>query len=210
MRSGDEHAFHADDPVARYWLHNCFGFAVRGLGGGAVVHEIGTDDDGVPVLAIRRPVLGTTLVSASRVESIDPWSETIVLRRRDRESRLHRAERARNAGHTVAAAAHAAAIVAAAATRRFLAAVARLLLALAALVRARTPGARRHAHRAATALGAIGAAYASEARRAYRAQCDAVNAWREERRRGAWGDDSPLTRAGADEVDARDEEHVPR
>ena len=38
MRPGDEHTFSADDPVARYWLHNCVGFGVRGLAGGGVVH----------------------------------------------------------------------------------------------------------------------------------------------------------------------------
>lgn len=211
MRPGDEHAFRANDPVAQYWLHNCVGFGVRGLRGGrGVVHEIRVGADGEPALAIRRPVLGTLLVSASRVESVDPWDETIVLRAGVRESRPRRSEQADAAGRAVASAGHAAAIVAAAATRKFLAAVAALLLAVAALLRTHAPVARRHVGSAAATLGAMGAAYATEARRAYRAQREAVNAWREERRREPWADDSPITRAGADEAGARDEEHVSR
>ena len=213
MRPGNEHAFQAGDPVATYWLHNCVGFDVRGLRGGAgVVHEVGADADGEPVLAIRRPVLGTMHVPASRVCEVDPWNETIVLRALEREARPSRsAEQAGRAGRAAASAGHAAAIVAASASRRFLAAVASLLLALAALIRAHAPGARRRIGTAATTLAAMGAAYADAARRAYDEQRAAVNAWRDARqRRDSWGDEAPLTRAGADEVDARDEERVSR
>jgi hypothetical protein len=211
MRPGDEHAFRADDPVAQYWLHNCVGFHVRGpRGGRGVVDAIRVDVGGEPVLAIRRPVLGTMLVPAARVESVDPWDETIVLRAVVREPRPRRSERTDAAGRAVASAGHAAAIAAAAVTRKFLAAVARLLLAVAALLRTHAPVARRHAAGAASTLGAMGAAYATEARRAYREQRAAVNAWREERRREAWADDSAITRAGADEAGAREEERVSR
>jgi hypothetical protein len=212
MRPGNERAFPAGDPVATYWLHNCVGFDVRGLRGAAgVVHEVGADADGEPVLAIRRPVLGTTYVAASRVSEIDPWNETIVLRSRERALRpVHSSEQAGRAGRAAASAGHAAAIVAAAAARRFSSAVARLLLAVAADLRAHAPGARRRAGSAATMLAALGAAYAGEARRAYGRQREAMNAWRASRRRDSWGDEAPLTRAGADDVDAREEERVGR
>ncbi len=207
MRPGDEHAFSADDPVARYWLHNCVGFGVRGLAGGGVVHEIGLGADGVAVLAVRRPVLGvTTEVPASRVRSVDPWDETVVLHSRSRATRDHRVAQAREGAGVIATAARGAAVATAFGARLFLAAVARLLLVLAALMRKHAPGARR----AAATLGILGRAYAVEAARACRDQKDAVAAWREARRRSAWGDESPLTRAGADEVDARTEEEVPR
>jgi hypothetical protein len=213
MRPGNERAFQAGDPVATYWLHNCVGFDVRGLRGGlGVVHEVGADADGEPVLAIRRPVLGTTYVAASRVGKVDPWNETIVLRSRERAARppSRSAEQAGRAGRAAASAGHAAALVTAAALGRFFSAVARLLLALAARLRAHAPGARRYLGSAATTLAAMGAAYAGEARRAYARQREAMNAWRESRRRDSWGDEAPLTRAGADEVDARDEERVGR
>jgi hypothetical protein len=207
MRPGDEHTFSADDPVARYWLHNCVGFGVRGLAGGGVVHEIGLGADGVAVLAVRRPMLGmTTEVPASRVRSVDPWDETVVLHSRSRATRERRVAQAREGAGLIATAARGAAVATAFGARLFLAAAARLLLALAALTRKHAPAARR----AAATLGIFGRAYAAEAARAYREQRDAVADWREARRRSAWGDESPLTRAGADEVDARAEEEVPR
>ncbi len=207
MRPGDEHAFSADDPVARYWLHNCVGFGVRGLAGGGVVHEIGLGADGVAELGVRRAMLGlTTVVPASRVRSVDPWDETVVLHSRSRATRERRVARAREGAGVIATAARGAAVATAFGARLFLAAVARLLLVLAALTRKHAPGARR----AAATLGILGRAYAVEAARACREQKDAVAAWREARRRSAWGDESPLTRAGADEVDARTEEEVPR
>ena len=85
-----------------------------------------------------------------------------------------------------------------------------MLLGLAALVRAYSPDARQQAGRFAGTLTLLGRAYAVEAARAYRAQKEAVAAWNEERRSGALGDEAPLTRAGADEVDARTEEEIPR
>lgn len=207
MRPGDEHAFSADDPVARYWLHNCVGFGVRGLAGGGVVHEIGLGADGVAVLAVRRTALKTTtVVPVSRVQSVDPWDETVVLHSRSRATRERRMAQARDGAGVVATAARGATVATAFGARLFLAAVARLLLVLAALTRKHAPGARR----AAATLGILGRAYAVEAARACREQKDAVAAWREARRSGAWGDVSPLTRAGADEVDARTEQEVPR
>jgi len=219
MRPGDEHAFSADDPVARYWLHNCVGFGVRGLRSGpGVVRDVMLDDDGVAVLAVRRAVLGlTTVVPASRVRSVDPWDERVVLYSRDRATRERRVAQARDGAGLIATAARDGAGVIATAARGaavatafgaglFLAALSRLLLVLAALTRKHAPGARR----AVATLGVLGRAYAVEAGSAYRAQKDAVAAWREARRRSAWGDESPLTRAGAEEVDARAEEEVKR
>jgi hypothetical protein len=208
MPPGDEHAFSADDPVARYWLHNCVGFGVRGLRSGpGVVREVRVDADGVAVLAVRRAVLGlTTVVPASRVRSVDPWDETVVLHSRSRATRERRVAQARDGVGVVATAARGAAVATAFGARLCLAAVARLLLAVAALTRKHAPGARR----AAAMLGVLGRAYAVEAGRAYRRQKEAVAAWREARRRSAWGDESPLTRAGAEEVDARAEEEVKR
>jgi hypothetical protein len=212
MRPEDERIFGADDPVGRYWLHNCVGFGVRGLRSGrGVVHDVSEDSDGVALLAVHRGVLrGIARVSAARVESVDPWDETIVLRSRSRETRQRRAEQAHGAAGVVAAAARGATVAAAFGARVLLAAAARLLLGLAALVRAHSPGAKQRAGRFAGTLTLLGRAYAAEAARTYRAQRDAVAAWNEERRSGAVGDDAPLTRAGADEVDAREAEEVPR
>jgi hypothetical protein len=208
MRPGDEHAFSADDPVARYWLHNCVGFGVRGLRSGpGVVRDVRVDEDGVAVLAVRRAVLGlTTVVPASRVRSVDPWDERVVLHPRSRATRERRVAQARDGAGVIAAAARGAAVATAFGAGLFLAALSRLLLALAALTRKHAPGARR----AVATLGALGRAYAAEADRTYRGQKDAVAAWREARRRRAWGDESPLTRAGADEVEGRAEEETNR
>jgi hypothetical protein len=195
MRPEDQRSFGADDPVARYWLANCVGFRVRGAG---VVHDVASDEDGGAVLNVRR--LGiTTSISTERVESIDPWAETIQLRaRRPREPREE--------PHAVVAAAGTATIFTAALLRRFFALLARLLLALAALIRSHWPGARERAESIAATVAAVGHAYAQEAARAYRQQAAATKAWREERRRAEWGDEAPLTRAGDDETDARREE----
>src|SRR5207245_1514517 len=99
MGPEDERTFGADDPVGRYWLHNCVGFGVRGLRSGrGVVRDVSEDSDGVAVLVVQRGVLrGTAQVSAARVASVDPWDETILLRSRTRETRQRRAEQARGA-----------------------------------------------------------------------------------------------------------------
>src|SRR5262249_2613637 len=77
MRPEDKRSFGADDPVARYWLHNCVGFRVPAVG----VVDATAAEGGVRPLEVRR--LGgmgwTTHVSAERVESIAPWTETIAL-----------------------------------------------------------------------------------------------------------------------------------
>jgi len=193
MRPEDQRSFGADDPVARYWLHNCVGFHVRGVG---VVDAIAGDGSGT-MLEVRR--LGmTTRISTQRVESIDPWAETIVLRAHTRAPREE--------PHVAATAARTATAFTAALLSGFFALLARLLLATAALVRKHAPGARERVGTIAATLAALGSAYALEARRAYRTQADAMKAWRDDRRRGEWGDEAPLTRAGDDEADARREE----
>jgi hypothetical protein len=212
VRPVDQRSFTTDDPVAQYWLQNCVGFGVRGLRSGpGTVQNVSVREDGIAVLGVRRSVLlGTTSIAADRVESVDPWDETIVLRSGDREARERRVAEARGAADVVGAAAHAATIAAASGARLFLAAIARLLLAVAALAREHAPVARDQARRFAGTLALLGRAYATAAADAYRAQKDAVAAWQEERRRGVWRDESPPTRAGADDVDARSEEQVQR
>ena len=212
MGAGDAQSFGADDPVGRYWLHNSVGFGVRGLRSGrGVVRDVAVGSDDIAVMTVDRGVLrGTVRVSAARVEAVDPWNETIVLRARNPQARRQREAQAHAAADAVTAAARGAAIAAAFGARVFLAATARLLLAVAALVRTRTPVAKHAAGRFAGTLTLLGRAYALEAARAYRAQKDALAAWNEERRVGGLGDDAPLTRAGADDVDAREEEEVPR
>src|SRR4051794_2627670 len=165
MGPEDERTFDADDPVGRYWLHNCVGFGVRGLRSGrGVVRDVSEDSNGLPVLAVHRGVLrGVASVSAARVESVDPWDETIVLRSRSRETRQRRGEQARGAADVVTAAARGATVAAAFGARVFLAAAARVLLGAAALVRAHSPGARQRAGRIAGTLTMLGRAYAAEA-----------------------------------------------
>jgi hypothetical protein len=89
--------------------------------------------------------------------------------------------------------------------RRLLAALGTFLFGLTVVVREYAPHVRRHISSTASALKLIGRAYAAEAKRAWRAEQDAIAAWRESRRKvdDDSGDDGPLTRAGADEVDAR-------
>jgi len=88
---------------------------------------------------------------------------------------------------------------------RLVAALGTLLFGLTVVVREYAPHVRRHISSTASALKLIGRAYASEAKRAWRAEQDAIAAWRESRREvdDGPGDDGPLARAGADEVDAR-------
>lgn len=212
MRPEDQRSFTADDPVARYWLQNCVGFGVRGLRSGpGTVRDVSIREDGIAVLGVRRSVLrGTARIPADRVESVDPWDETIVLRPDGSEARERRAAQARGAVGIVRAAARGATIAASFGAQLFLAAIARLLLAVAALTRRYAPVARRGGGRAAGTLAFLGRAYAAAAADAYRAQRDAVAAWQEERRRGAWGDESAPTRAGADDIDARNEERIRR
>jgi hypothetical protein len=212
MTPETERTFAADDPVGRYWLHNCVGFGVRGLRSGrGVVREVSEDSNGGALLAVHRGVLrGTAHVAEARVATVHPWDETIVLHSRSSQRRERGAAQAREAAGIVAAAARGATVAAAFGARVFLAATARLLLGLAALVHAHSPVARQQARRLAATLTLLGRAYAAEAARAYRTQRGAVAAWNEERRSGALGDEAPLTRAGADQVDARTEEEIPR
>jgi hypothetical protein len=210
-----ERAFSANSPVGRYWLRNCIGFRVEGLrGGGGVVEEIGLGPDGVAVLAVRRravPLGGMVLVPTHGVESVHPWEDTIVLssRRRARNRRVAQAERVarrlpplvRTAVIETARAVRDGVIV----VLRLLAAFGTVLLGLTVVVRTHAPHARRHVSSTATALKLLAVAYAAETRRAWRAEKDAIAAWRDGRREAAEepADDRPLTRAGPDDVEAR-------
>ena len=210
-----ERAFSANSPVGRYWLRNCVGFHVEGLrGGSGTVEEIGLGPDGVDVLAVRRGLVlkRTALVPAERVESVDPWDETIVLASRRRQERDRRRAQTQDIAARAASIAGAVAVVGAHALRdgaavvlRGLAAFGTLLLGLAVVVRNRAP-------RFTGTFRTIAVAYAFEARRAWREEKEAVAAWRQSLRAqpDQEGDDGPLTRAGADEVDARTHETAPR
>jgi hypothetical protein len=179
MRLEHEREFSADSPVGRYWLRNCVGFRVEGLSGRAgIVEEIGLGPDGVDVLAVRRglPLAGVVLVPAQRVEFVHPWDETIVLasrRTRRAEGRSVRdaqevARALRPVGRTVA-------VETGRAIRDGTTLVLRLLAALGTLLFGLTVLVREH-------VSPIARAYAAEARRAWRAERDAIAAWRESKR----------------------------
>ena len=216
-----ERAFSADSPVGRYWLRNCVGFRVDGLLGGAgVVEEIGLGRDGVDVLAVRRRgvALGRLmLVPVERVESVHPWDDTIVLASRRHGARSQRAARARRLARHLQPVGRAVALESAHAVRvgailllRLLAAFAGLLLRLGTVVRERAPHVRRHASRFTRAVKLIASAYVREVLGAWRAERQTIAAWRESRRAAEEERTTPLTRAGADEVDARRQETLRR
>jgi hypothetical protein len=210
-----ERAFSANSPVGRYWLSNCVGFHVEGFGGGSgTVEEIGLGPDGVDMLAVRRGVVlrRIALVPAQRVASVDPWDETIVLVSPRRQQRDRRRAQTQDIARRVASVAGVAAVESARVLRdgaavvlRGLAAFGTLLLGLAAVLRNRAP-------RFTTTVKAVAVAYAVEARRAWRAEREALATWQDSLRAPPEeeGDDGPLTRAGADEVDARTREPARR
>jgi hypothetical protein len=234
-----ERSFTAESPVGRYWLLNCVGFRVEGAWGRAgIVEEVGLGPDGVDVLAVRRRGLlqwGVVLVPATRVAWIHPWDDTIVLashsrRARDRKRRPvgpHLDGRAQELGRrlkpvgTTAAVATGRSLRYGAATirdgviviLRLLAAAGMALLGLAVLARRHAPATRRAAKNVASTARLLARAYAAEARRLVREEQQAIKAWRESRRERVEepdADDGPLTRAGADDVDARRRETARR
>lgn len=210
-----ERAFSAESPVGQYWLGNCVGFRVEGLRSGwGVVEEIGLGPAGVDVLCVRRwgVHLGrTVLIPAERVETILPWDDTIVLATNNRPPSRAAVETRRAAhrltpivlaaGAAAARAAHRAASLA----LRLLTAIGTLLLGLAVFARRHAPTVRSRIRVGAATLAALAGAYASEARRLWRAERTAIAEWQESRRAPMehQGDEGPLTRAGADEADAR-------
>jgi hypothetical protein len=213
----DERAFSANSPVGRYWLRNCVGFHVEGFrAGSGIVEEIGLGPDGVDVLAVRRRGVALkrmVLVPTQRVESVYPWEDTIVLGSRRRRARDRRVAQTRHVARRLGTAGRVAAVEAARAVRdgaivvfRLLAAFGTVLLGVAVLARQRAPGAGRQVANAAAAVASVARLYGQEARRAWRAEREAIAAWRESRRGHAEdsaGDDGPLTRAGAEATDAR-------
>jgi len=213
MRLENEGSFGAQSPVGRYWLLNSVGFRVEGMHGRGTVEEVGLGVDGVDVLAVRRRgPLGRrlVLVPVQRVESIHPWDDTIVLSsRRPRAAHGQVARRRLGDGAKAGADAGGRWLLAfAIALREGTVVLARLLAAAAALLARAT---HRHAPHARRALANVAAttllilrAYGTELRRALHEQRNAVAAWREARRAPLEepADDGPLTRAGADDVDA--------
>ena len=232
-----EGSFTADSAVGRYWLLNCIGFRVEGARGHTgIVEEVGLGPDGVDVLAVRRRGVlgGVVLVPAQRVAWVHPWDDTIELaphsrRARDRKQpRLepHLNVRAQELGRRLKPVGTSAAVATGRSLRhgatavrdgaivilRLLAAMGTVLLGLAILARQHAPGARRVAKSIASAALLIAGAYVSEARRFLHDEQDAIRAWRESRRERFEepADDGPLTRAGADDVDARRQEETVR
>jgi hypothetical protein len=199
-----ERSFSADSPVGRYWLLNCAGFHVKGLRGGpAIVEEVGLESGDVDVLAVRRRVGlgGRILVPVHRVESLRPWDETIVLA----SARRRAGDRPRVQTHELTRRLAPAARTSARALRNGIATLWRLLRVLGALLLGIAVAIRTQAPRAGRLLVDVLRAYAFEARRAWRAEREAIEAWRASRheRPEEPADEGPLTRAGADEVDAR-------
>jgi len=204
-----ERAFSAESPVGQYWLGNCIGFRVEGFrGGSGIVEEIGLGPEGVDVLAVRRwgLYLGrTVLIPAERVEAVLPWDDTIVLasRRRPPSRGVIETRRLARRAQPVVRDGAAATV---GAMRRMLAALGTFLLGLAVLVRTHAPHARRRIAYAGAAVAALTRAYGAEARVLWRDEKAAIAAWRDGRRahrEDEPGDEGPLTRAGADEADAR-------
>jgi hypothetical protein len=238
MPAEHERSFTADSAVGRYWLLNCVGFRVEGARGRTgIVEEVGLGPDGVDVLAVRRRGVlgGVVLVPAQRVAWIHPWEDTIVLASHSRSARDRTQRRlgplvdarAQELGRRLKPVGTSAAVATGRSLRyavtavldgaivilRLLAAAGTALLALAVLARQHAPGARRVAKSVASAVLLIASAYVSEARRFLHEEQGAIRAWRESRRVGVEepaGDDGPLTRAGADDVDARRRDTVRR
>jgi hypothetical protein len=232
-----EGSFAAESAVGRYWLLNCIGFRVEGTRGRAgIVEEVGLGPDGVDVLAVRRRgFLGSVvLVPTHRVAWVHPWDDTIELashsrRARDRKQRrtgAHLDVRAQELGRRLKPVGTGAAVATGRSLRfgvsavrdgaivilRLLVAAGTALLGLAVLARQHAPGARRTAKSIASAVLLIASAYVSEARRFLREELDAIKAWRQSRSETVEepADDGPLTRAGADDVDARRRETARR
>lgn len=218
MRLEDERSFSAQSPVGRYWLLNSVGFRVEGMHGRGTVEEVGLGVDGVDVLAVRRwGPLGRSLVlvPVQRVESIHPWDDTIVVSSRGQHARARRAASAQVARRRLGDGAKAGAdtggrwlLAFVIALRDGTVVVARLLAVAAALLaratQRRAPHARRALANAVATTLLILRAYGTALRRALHEQRNAVAAWWEARRGPVEepADDGPLTRAGADDVDA--------
>jgi hypothetical protein len=83
--------FEGEGPVARYWLANCEGFAVKG-GAHGVVEELIRDAD--PHVTTRFVVRTRTrrrkIVSASSVAAVVPAEKLVVVARERKRPRRHR------------------------------------------------------------------------------------------------------------------------
>jgi hypothetical protein len=115
--------FEGASPVARYWLANCMGFAVRGDAHGVVEDLIRDGDPFVPTrLVVRTRSRRRRIVPARAVTLVVPAERTLVVtrpRRRERTERtprlapLARSARARGVGTVAALRPHASSAAAA-------------------------------------------------------------------------------------------------
>jgi hypothetical protein len=75
--------FEGRGPVARYWLANCEGFAVKGGAHGVVEELIHDADSLVPTrLVVRTRSRRRTIVPADAIESVVPANRVLVVERR--------------------------------------------------------------------------------------------------------------------------------
>ena len=90
MAREQERSFGADSPVGQYWLVHCEGFLVEGSRGRRwIVERVSAEAGSGDMLHVRRDgryFQAASVIPVTRVASVDPWNETIRLRRRERRS----------------------------------------------------------------------------------------------------------------------------
>jgi len=192
MAREQERSFGADSPVGQYWLVHCEGFLVEGSRGRRwIVERVSPDPGNGDMLHVRRNARyfqGSSVIPVTRVASVDPWTETIRLRRRERRTTT-RATAGRTRGAVSAGLAvlalrgrHAALAVARVAARGaflflgMIAACTELVVELAGLARREAPGAGRKVGSATRRTTAAAGAYAAGAAHAARTQSKSLAA----------------------------------
>jgi hypothetical protein len=90
MAREKERSFGAESPVGQYWLVHCDGFLVEGSRGRRwIVERVSADPGNGDMLHVRRDARyfkTASVIPVARVATVDPWNETIRLRRRQRRS----------------------------------------------------------------------------------------------------------------------------
>ena len=93
--------FEGTDPVARYWLANCEGFAVEGAARGVVEELLRDGDPHVTARLVVRTRGGRrTIVQADAVATVVPGERTLVVERTPRRPRRKLPIRSAAAGAT--------------------------------------------------------------------------------------------------------------